>query len=570
MNLAEYQSKARDLAALRQRCRTDLPYLISRVLCYGSRKPIPGMEKAYSEVFKNIQQFKGGTDVFEVKANGAILHRGYKPKCQMWELKGKRNNMVLIPRNHLKSTLVTVAHTIQWVLNYPDVRIRLVAAKNDQVEGFLREIKEHFVSNPVFRQIFPEYCPKMNRQGKVEDFGNQSFFTVPNRRINAKEPTVSVLSHGSVVSSTHFDVLITDDLVDIENSKTAEMIASVKLFFDMLMPLIERNPMNSDERGWLYVVGTRYSHSDIYGAKIEEAKRTQDWNIVCEPAWKEVNGERVAFWPERMSLKALDGESAQMSSFAFRSQYLQDPSGEGQGIATPEQIVWVPKERINEIRPRLREFVCSDLASLDDVKKNKSDYSAIVHGGWDTDGRLYIIDVRHGRFTDSEAIEHYFDLALRNPRIIYFKFQKDLISSTFMPSLKREMFKRNIYFNVDWVSVAGQNKEKDRIRHLEPLFKQGNIRFCEPFLSVKEESRWADIKYRLTDEITKFPQYVHDDIIDAIADFLMHRNEGSLDSLPNAAPDYASSPISPQTMNHVPAIQSGLHNFIFGIEEYVQ
>src|SRR6185312_2045104 len=145
--------------------------------------------------------------------------------------------------------------------------------------------------------------------------------------------------------------------------------------------------------------------------------------------------------------------------FTFSSQYLQSPISEVQGLITSESdLVFDTRLNLDRMRPTLREYVTVDMASLEDVKHNRSDFTAIEHGGWDKYGRLHMIDIQHGRMTDSQFMDHIFDIAWKNPRIIAFKFQKDLISSTFMPVLEREMAKRAIWFNIEWVSVAGRNK----------------------------------------------------------------------------------------------------------------
>jgi hypothetical protein len=53
------------------------------------------------------------------------------------------------------------------------------------------EMKGHFTSNQMLRELFPELCPKQQKNGKIEDFGNMEQFTVPRRWTpTIKEPTV--------------------------------------------------------------------------------------------------------------------------------------------------------------------------------------------------------------------------------------------------------------------------------------------------------------------------------------------------------------------------------------------
>jgi hypothetical protein len=407
----------------------------------------------------------------------------------------------------------------------------------------------------------------------MEDFGNDEYFNVPCRTLKPKEPTVSILSEGSVMSSTHYEVVKADDLVDHENSKTAERVAGVNAFFDMLQPLVERSQLDPDSRGWLDVTGTRYNFSDTYGRILQQVKESGNtsWNVIVRSAVSEEDGERKALWPERMSLKALDEERASTSSFAFSSQYLQSPIAEGQGLISKEDdLVFRTREMLEALRPSLREYVTVDMASLEDVKHNRSDYTAILHGGWDRDGKLHMLDIRHGRFTDTQFLDELFDLARRNPNILYFKFQKDLISSTFMPVIQREMARRSQWFNIDWVSVAGRNKIQDRIQHLEPLYRAKQIIFYDPISPALNAEGNRLLKLRITDELLKFPYFAHDDFLDAQSDFLMDRNEPGTDSMPEygAMSDYTpDKPFGHLGKEQTVTRGEQLHNHIFGLNE---
>jgi hypothetical protein len=181
------------------------------------------------------------------------------------------------------TSVATVAHSIQWVINYPNIRILISSGTGDQARGFLRAIKQHFTENEMFRFLFPEFCPQKN----VKDFGNQEQFNVPNRTLHtAKEPTFKTCSSESVVSSGHYDIHKNDDLVDKETVKTSEQIATIKRHFAMLDPLLERNQRSAEtvKHGWVDVIGTIYHfndlHNALYLAEMEKPKEQRQWNIV--------------------------------------------------------------------------------------------------------------------------------------------------------------------------------------------------------------------------------------------------------------------------------------------------
>lgn len=305
---------------MRQLGRTSLLYLCNNVLGYKDVQ-----KGVHGNLYKSLQKFKGGEDSTVGKGQsgpadpsrinaGRIedLVTGYKPYVpDIWDLEGARERLILIPRNHLKTTVATIAHTIQWVINYPNIRILLSSGTGDQVKGFIRAIKEHFVSNEMFRWLYPEFVP----HGKaVKEFGNQEMFSVPCRRLIRPEPTVNTLSVGAVVAGAHYDVIKHDDLVDKENCRTPEQIQTVKNHFGMLDPLLQRvepseTRPTSQCHGWTDVIGTRYDYSDLYGTIIDGHRKTlaatgaSDWLILEQSAV--VSGELsdpencVTLWPKR-------------------------------------------------------------------------------------------------------------------------------------------------------------------------------------------------------------------------------------------------------------------------------
>lgn len=252
---------------MRQKGRTNLIWLARYILGY---KDIS--REVHGKFVDCLQKFQGGRDWTHMKFIGGKqspgtmkeLIEGYEPLVpDFWNMEnpyGMRRWLILMPRGHLKSTIM-MSHWIQWIVNYPNIRILLSSGTGGQVGGFLKEIKQHFQFNDSFRYLYPEFCPSARN---VKEFGNQEQFTVPNcRRANAKEPTVGTVSVGAVVASTHYDAIGNDDVVDKENVRTPEQILTVKNHLGMLWPLLETAP-NSDkrvvgyQRGWWYLVGTPY------------------------------------------------------------------------------------------------------------------------------------------------------------------------------------------------------------------------------------------------------------------------------------------------------------------------
>ncbi|HEX8838736.1 MAG TPA: phage terminase large subunit, partial [Candidatus Acidoferrum sp.] len=426
------------------------------------------------------------------------------PVKDIWELDGPRNTLILFPRGHLKTTIITIAHTIQWILNYPNIRILISTATGDQCTKMLREIKGHFQFNKRFRGMFPDYCPPAK---KAADFGSMEEFTVPNRTLHRKEPTVSTCSVGKVIAGAHYEVIKNSDLVDKENVKTPGQIADVISHFGYLNPLLERSAI-SPFHGWTDVEGTRYDFGDLYGRLLAAGT----WRTLVRPR----DGEDTV-WPARFPVSELKRIEREIGPQIFSAQYRNKPVPPEGGLCDPKEIVFLPGTTVRQLMPMLRLHCTIDLHGLEPAK-NDNDFTALTVHGFDRDGRMYVVDIRHGRFTPHQVIWHVFDIYSRYPHIVDFKIEKDAHARVLLPFLQREMSKRQRFPIMVPIRRDTHTTKQQRIRGLQSWFKAGIIRFADD-LSCKPE---------LILEIMQFPSQssgVHDDILDTLAD-AMQNSEG--------------------------------------------
>lgn len=519
----------------RQLCRTNLGYFARQYLGYMDiHKPVHG------EMIYHLQQFDGGVDTAE---EPTLKGCGYQPATPMWELKGPRRRLILIPRGHLKSTICTTAHTIQWLINYPDVRILISTATEAQATKFISEIKQHFQMNNKFRSLFPEFCPS----GKnVKEWGTQESFTIPCRTIVRKEPSVSICTIGKVIAGGHYDVIKNDDLVDKENVRTPEQIENVKSHFGFLGPLLETSSI-APHSGWVDIIGTIYDFSDLHHA-IWESERDKPeaerrYSILVRSAAPNYP-EGPVMWPDRVpleALKAIESDPALGPAILY-PQYLMNPIvGKAGLVESDKELVWVPRKAMDEIYPRLVLHVTVDLAGMDtDAKGRDNDYTAITLHGF-TGGVMYVPMIWHGRFTPDEVVDLLFKIAHDHPRVMSFKIEKDAHARVLLPSIRREQAKRNQWLVIDPLQKDNRTSKQQRIKGLQSLFRQKAIRFA------------ADLPCRvhLLNEILRFPKYSHDDILDTLADALQNREGGVVSDMAVAPQEHEGAAPGPATWEEV-------------------
>lgn len=484
----------------RNKARRSLHYLCVRILGYEDVSA-----EVHEEVMQNLQKFQGGTDVTDER--GLVT---YTPTVPLWHLTGPRNTLILYPRGHLKTSIITIAHTIQWILNYPNIRILISTATGDQCKKMLNEIKSHFQYNKQFRYYFPDYCPPAKR---AADFGSQEEFTVPNRTKHYKEPSVSTCSVGKVIAGAHYEVIKNSDLVDKENVKTPGQIADVIGHFGYLNPLLERSEV-PPHNGWTDVEGTRYDFGDLYGRLLDSGT----YRTVVRPHL----GEDTV-WPARFPVSELKRIEKEVGPYIFSCQYRNKPIPPEGGLCDPKDIVFLPRHIVGQILPTLRLHCTIDLHGLEPAR-NDNDATALTVHGFDRDGRMYVIDIRHGRFTPDKVIWHIFNIHQMYPTLVDFKIEKDAHARVLLPFLQREASKRQRFPIMVPIKRDTHVSKQQRIRGLQPWFKAGIVRFADD-LACKTD---------LILEIMQFPSQsagVHDDILDTLADAMQNQEGGVTDDV---------------------------------------
>lgn len=519
----------------RHRARTDLLWLCNHVLGYDLIN-----HRVHGPILETLQHFPGANEFHKTVEEYASAYQGKV----MWESKvpleslqanpgllAKRKMLLLYPRGHAKSTIATVAHSVQWIINYPNIRILLTTATETLGISFVKQIKDHFLTNQRFRALFPELCPKSQADGKVLEMGNQQQFTIPGRDNNnrklgpgGKEPTVQASTVGSAITGYHGDVFKADDMVEKINSSNPSGIESVIYHFSTMEPMLEDYVGKEGEegtKGWIDLIGTPWDYSDLYQTiRANEEQLPQErksWNILVRsaaPNWP--NGPFL--WPEKKGytqLKEVEDDPTQGPSH-LAAQYLMNPIIMGQGLIDDlSKVKFIPRQSLNELLPRLSLFATLDLAGMDSESKGgDNDFTCLSVGGFNTDGRLYICSIYHGRPTTEEVIEWVFDVFKRFPTLIKLKVEKEAHARVLLPFMKKEMVRRHAFLSIDPQPRSNQQSKKDKIKGLRPWFVSGDIIFADDLAA----------KTALIGEIKGFPKYKHDDILDTLCD-LMHEGK---------------------------------------------
>lgn len=219
-------------------------------------------------------------------------------------ISSSKSTLDLAPRGFGKSTVGDVDYCITKILRDPNIRIMIGSKTQTQAEAFLKEVRTHFEQNTELLRIFGDW------KKSKDNVWNDREFTVNKRTVIKKEATLTALGASGAVISKHFDVIIGDDLVGLENARTERQRANLKeWFYSSLFPTLEPD-------GEIHILGTRYNPLDLY----EDLIKSKDYVVNIQRAIQTINGEKRSLWEAKFSLKRLEEIAKQSGKIIFNMQ----------------------------------------------------------------------------------------------------------------------------------------------------------------------------------------------------------------------------------------------------------
>lgn len=167
--------------------------------------------------------------------------------------------LILLPRGHQKSTIITVGWVIQQLLKDPNIRVQIISATWKLSKDLLHQIKA-VMTGTALKDIFGDFTTNQTRW-------TTEFIDIAQRTKITKDPTISTAGIDTGKTGAHADLMVFDDIVSPENTTTPEQVRKVTDSFRDCLPLL-------DPGGRIVVIGTRYSMGDLYGQILEQESRS--------------------------------------------------------------------------------------------------------------------------------------------------------------------------------------------------------------------------------------------------------------------------------------------------------
>lgn len=378
------------------------------------------------------------------------------------ETSKKNKKLILLPREHLKSSIITVGTSIQYILNNTNVSILYASAIQSNAESFLLQTKSYLSNKSDLPKLF----------GRFEsEKWNESEILINQRTVTQISKTISVAGADKAVTSQHYDVIYLDDIVNRQTVSTIDQMEKTKKFYSDCMDLLKKPD------GILYVIGTRWNERDLYGWIMSNFKEEFDiFNLQATVNGK-IDGQVI--FPKKFSNALLRELLKMKGSYEFNCQYMNS-------ITSPESRIFNPPCRkwgMDDVQ-FMRPAITFDPAT----SSNKDSCDAVVMvSGINASSQLcalaYTIFKQKDK-TPFNMINRIFDYIVR--------FQvRDIVVETnggqevYVHLLNDEAKKRKVAVNI--IEVHQHKSKESRILALQPHWERGDLLLKPGMIELEDQ-----------------------------------------------------------------------------------
>jgi predicted phage terminase large subunit-like protein len=401
---------------------------------------------------------------------------------------GKLKRLIInMPPRHTKSEFASNMLPAWFLGKYPNKKVIQTSNTADLAVGFGRKVR-NLVDSEQYAKIFPNVALRADSKaaGRWATNHNGDYFAI---------------GVGGTVTGKGADLLIIDDPHSEQEARLAQGDPTV---FDNVYEWYTSGPRQRLQPGGaIIIVMTRWSDKDLTG-RVLKSDNT-DWELIELPA---IMPSGSPLWPEFWSLSELEALKEELPPYKWNAQYQQKPTGEEGAIVKRDW--W---RRWSHDRPPRCEYI---IQSWDTAftKSQRADYSACTTWGVfyrdenEQDVNIILLDAF------KEKME--FPELKARAKEMYDEWEPDsciIEAKAAGAPLIQELRRIGVYVQ-DYTPSRGNDKFV-RLNSVTDLFSSGKV--------WAPETRWAD---EVIEELARFPNAEHDDLVDSSVQALMRFRQG--------------------------------------------
>lgn len=488
----------------------------------------PGLYAKMERAYVRVMSLKDFYSFMDLCLKNPVLYHPLHGKLaefvSKWTRK-HRKKMVLLPRGHVKSNVITVSYPIWEILLNQDKRILLSSHKGPDAAKFMRTIRMYLESDR-FNYYFPEILPARSR-GKVQVWSDDAILI--DRDGTFTENTIESSSLNAQVTGRHYSGLIADDWVtkdNVGNPLVREKTTDYRKLCESLL----------DAGAWQIVTGTRYHFEDEYGLILKENEQSKVYSVLHQPAlfdigiihdylsgkkkWKREQDFEHLLFPTRFTLDDqdwIDSEDEnrsrksliriyhEMGPGHFANQYMLEPFDPKKAIMNESMLLEapsLPEENLDYYR------MC-DLSS-EITSKHGESYTAIYTVAVSDRCDVYITDIFWGNYDPQVIVDELINgqcvAAQNRPKLV--TMESGPYDRMLRPFLLRRGRELGVFVPVRQMTGAQHLRNKhEHIEGLIPWFKSGKIHYVRGCRNINI----------LKEEMNKYGAFDRMDCLDALA-----------------------------------------------------
>ena len=427
-----------------------------------------------------------------IMCNFTLLDSAFHEALSDWyvqrKAEGKNRFIIMVPRDHLKTSMFAISNMVWSCLKDPDIRMLNVMASSRESQKTLDVVQRAFMSDKM-RHYFPNrwldpHHPDMTATKET---------MLLRRSLHVREATIEARGLDATMTGGHFNKQIFDDLIDnriknsiIEQDKTIAFLQEATNMF--IKPsederLIIGTLWEGEFYDWLLHKSglAEYYETVLLGCYVDQ--RYRDFLASIGKVCTLDDGEPI--WPEHFSKESLEQIKREEGPHKFRRQFLNIPVEDDFKRFRPEDfgvykisddrrycVIGEGSEATKVPVARLRIQMVVDPAT---GEGKKTDETAVNITGFDpVTGFAFVLEDWAARILQTKLIDVIFELAEKwNVPVV--RPEDVSYQKTLKQFLRQEMRERGAKFSVRPVKPFKNASKGTRIEALEPFIRAGQV-----------------------------------------------------------------------------------------------
>lgn len=397
--------------------------------------------------------------------------------------------MLFMPPRHGKSELASRSFPAWHLGRYPEHEFIATSYSSDLALDFSRKVRE-VIRNPDYSNLFPE-CKLHKDTQRVDKWAT------------TQDGGYAAVGTGGPLTGRGAHIMVIDD--PVKNREEADSEANRRSIKDWYTSTAYTRLAPG---GGVLIILTRWHDDDLAGWLLSQAEKGEgdEWEVIRYPAIA-TEDERYrrrgdALHEGRYPLDALRRIKRAVGDRDWSALYQQNPVAEDGDFFTRDMF---PRYRMQEM-PAYDEMSYYTAWDLAIGQKEQNDETFGITVGIDRKRRLWVVDIRHGRWDSQGIVEQILD-TYRTWRADVTGIEKGHIEMAIGPYLEQEISRQRLQTMYIEKLKPGRRDKQLRARPIQALMKRNEVYFRSG----------CEATQHLIDQMLRFPSGVHDDGVDAMA-----------------------------------------------------